>query len=315
VTKYSTIRVVGLCHQVQHGYGMAGFLLADRFGLAVPEIVRANRDAQDRAYKDAFNALARQAESFIDIKAAGLNHFTWMLDVRDRRTGQDLYPELRARFLDGPAQFEPLTRDMIRLTGMVPVPGDAHLCEYLPYTHNPVTKPWERYNLPLYQWDAGARRRDDLWEQIARLGDSDGPTLDGLRDAHSEGIFEVIYGVGGDAAIYRDAINVQNDGAMANLPTYSIVEAPGILSGAGALPLRMGALPPVAAELCRREAERVELVVDAAVQGDRELALQALALDPTVDDLDLARAILDDYLAEYRVQLPQFHGNWRFDPL
>jgi hypothetical protein len=43
----------------------------------------------------------------------------------------------------------------------------------------------------------------------------------------------------------------------------------------------------------------VELVVDAAVLGSRDLALQALALDPTVDDLDLARAVLDDYLKSH----------------
>jgi alpha-galactosidase len=313
VAKYTAIRVIGLCHQVQHGYGMAGFLLADRFGLEIPAEVHAGADAQDRAYKDAFNALAHQAERVIAIKAAGLNHFTWMLDVRERGTGEDLYPALRERFLDGPAQFEPLTRDMIRVAGVIPVPGDSHLCEYLSYTHNPGSKPWQRYNLPLYQWDAGARRRDDLWERIERLGDADGPAIDEVRGARSEGIFEVIHGVGGDAGIYRDAINVPNEGAIANLPPHTIIEAPGVLGGAGALPLRMGALPPMVAELCRREAERVELVVDAAVQGDRGLALQALALDPTVDDLDLARAILDDYLHDYRTQLPQFHGNWRLD--
>jgi alpha-galactosidase len=80
------------------------------------------------------------------------------------------------------------------------------------------------------------------------------------------------------------------------------------------LPLRVGDLPRVVAELCRREVERVELVVDAAVQGDRELALQALALDPTVDDLEIARRVLDDYLETHRETLPQFHGRWQVEP-
>jgi alpha-galactosidase/6-phospho-beta-glucosidase family protein len=43
------------------------------------------------------------------------------------------------------------------------------------------------------------------------------------------------------------------------------------------------------------------------------VALQALALDPTVDDLDLARAILDDYLETHRATLPQFHDRWHFE--
>jgi len=51
--------------------------------------------------------------------------------------------------------------------------------------------------------------------------------------------------------------------------------------------------------------------VDAAALGSWEIALQALALDPTIDDLDMARAILDDYLETHRQYLPQFHGEWQ----
>ena len=62
---------------------------------------------------------------------------------------------------------------------------------------------------------------------------------------------------------------------------------------------------------CRREIELVELIVDACVLGDRELALQALCLDPMVDDIDVARAVLDDYLDVHRQHLPQFSGSGR----
>ncbi len=50
----------------------------------------------------------------------------------------------------------------------------------------------------------------------------------------------------------------------------------------------------------------VRLTVDAAVHGDRHAALQCLALDPLVRDLDIAQHILDDYLETYREYLPQF---------
>ena len=56
------------------------------------------------------------------------------------------------------------------------------------------------------------------------------------------------------------------------------------------------------------EAALVEAVVDAAVAGDRNLALQALLLDPTINDIGRARAILDDYLQAYAPFLPQFIG-------
>jgi len=311
VAKYTSITPVGLCHQIGYGYMMAGIALAERTGVDVPALLLDPNASHDRAFWEVAVPFELAVGEAIDIKAAGLNHFTWMLDVRDRRSGDDLYPELRASFLDGPAEREPLTRDMLRLTGYLPVPGDTHLSEYLPYTHNPVTKPWERYNLHLYGWDRAARGREEMWTQIERLAAQGGPELDDLRAVPSEGVYEVVHGVAHDANIYRVSINVANNGAISNLPDHTIVEVPAVIGGMGALPLRVGALPPVVAELCRREAERVELVVDAAVQGDRALALQALALDPTVDDLDVARAILDDYLHTFRDTLPQFHGRWR----
>jgi len=310
ITKYTSITPVGLCHQIGYGYGMVGVTLADRLGLEAPAELQDPDATHDRAFWEVARHFQARVRALVDIKAAGLNHFTWMLDVRDRRNGDDLYPELRARFLDLPAGYEPLTRDMLRLTGLLPVPGDTHLSEYLSYTHNPATKPWERYNLHLYHWERAARGRDEMWGEIESLAEAGGPALERLRHVHGEGVFEVVHGVAHDANLYRDAINVPNDGAIGNLPDDTIVEVPAVIGGSGALPLRIGALPPVVAELCRREATRVEFVVDAAARGSRELALQALALDPTVDDLDVARAVLDDYIETHAHVLPQFHGRW-----
>ena len=42
------------------------------------------------------------------------------------------------------------------------------------------------------------------------------------------------------------------------------------------------------------------------MQGDRDLALQALLLDPMITDIDTARAILNDLLIEFAEYLPQF---------
>ncbi len=37
IHRYSKIKVVGLCHQIFTGYGMVGYALADKLGIAVPE--------------------------------------------------------------------------------------------------------------------------------------------------------------------------------------------------------------------------------------------------------------------------------------
>jgi alpha-galactosidase/6-phospho-beta-glucosidase family protein len=56
----------------------------------------------------------------------------------------------------------------------------------------------------------------------------------------------------------------------------------------------------------RREAALVEMVVETAVSGDHDLALQTLLLDPMIGDINRARLILDDYLTQFAEYLPQF---------
>jgi alpha-galactosidase len=68
----------------------------------------------------------------------------------------------------------------------------------------------------------------------------------------------------------------------------------------------MPPLPEPIAELCRREAALVEMVVDTAVTGSRQSALQTLLMDPMVNDIGRAKAILDDYLTSFADYLPQF---------
>ena len=313
VSKYTSIEVVGLCHQIGHAYYSIGMTIGDAIGLAPPAAMRDAKAVHDVSYWDLVHAYTDSVAAAVDIKAAGLNHFTWLLDVRDQRSGKDLYPLLKERYLADPHGPDPFMRDILAVTGCLAVPGDTHLSEYLPYVHNAVTKPWERYGIPLFEWDDAARRRNELWDEITHLVEDKTTSIEHLRRVPSEGVFEVIHGIAHDANLYRLSINVPNDGAITNLPDHTIVEVPAVIGGMGVLPLRVGALPPFVAELCRREAERVEYVVDAAVSGDRELALQALALDSTVDDLDVARAILDDYLETQREQLPQFHGHWRLE--
>jgi alpha-galactosidase len=101
-------------------------------------------------------------------------------------------------------------------------------------------------------------------------------------------------------------LNILNNGMIPNLPDDAIVEVPGFLSGMGIQGLAFPALPEGIAELCRRELVRSSITVEAAARGDKDLALQALLLDPMVTDIDTARAILNDFLTDFAEYLPQF---------
>jgi alpha-galactosidase len=241
----------------------------------------------------------------VDIKAAGLNHFTWMLDLRDKHTGEDLYPLFAQRWASFEPAFEPLTRRVYDAFGWFPIPGDEHLCEYLPWASDPVTKPWEKYELSLYDWELMNQLRGYGHEDIAKMGAGE-RSIDHLREADSEGALEIIENIAGASNHYHLAVNLPNQGAVTNLPEGAIVETPGLVSGAGIMGVSVGPLPEGVAELCRRELSVVRLCVDAAVTGDRQTALQCLLLDPVITDLDVAARVLGDYLETYRDCLPQF---------
>ena len=77
--------------------------------------------------------------------------------------------------------FEPLTRRVFNAFGLFPVPGDTHLCEYLPWLTDPMTKPWEKYDIKLNDWDLFAAIRDFSLERLDSMAKGE-VTVDGLRD-------------------------------------------------------------------------------------------------------------------------------------
>ncbi len=303
VNRHSKIKAVGLCHQIYAGYVMVGVALAKDLDIEVPDGLTGMHAAIDQ--HPIHHRVREQIVPLVDIRAAGLNHFTWILSIHDRRTGEDLYPLFRKRFFELDPSFEPLTRDVFSAFGLFPVPGDTHLCEYLPWVSDAQTKPWETYNIRLYDWDLFAAVRDFELDRLNQMAGGD-QTIEHLLDTDSEGALEMIENVAGAGIHYHVAANLPNVGQVGNLPYGCTVETPVIVDGAGIHPVHVGALPETVAELCRRETIVAQLCVDAAVEGNREKALQCLLLDPVITDITTAKKILDDYLTSYKEYLPQF---------
>jgi alpha-galactosidase len=187
----------------------------------------------------------------------------------------------------------------------MPTAGDAHLCEYLAWTHDPVKKPWEKYHLTPQNWDGNRQRRADRWALAHAIINGERP-VDELRAAISEGVPEIVEAIIFNDNHYHQQLNLPNQGLIPNLPYDAIVEVPGLISGMGISGLNMSPLPEGIAELCRRELALSSITIDACIQGDRQLALQALLLDPMINDIDTARAVLDDFLTTFAEYLPQF---------
>lgn len=303
VNRYSKIKVVGLCHQIYAGYGMVGVALAKDLGIEIPEGLEGmHADVMQHPLQQ---QVVHQIVPLVDIRAAGTNHFTWVVSVHDKRTGEDLYPLLKKRFFELDESFEPLTRRVFHDFGLFPVPGDTHLCEYLPWMSDPVTKPWEKFNIRLYNWELMAGVRDFSLDRLNEMANGN-LTVESLLETDSEGALEMIENIAFAGNHYHLAANLPNLGQISNLPLGTIVETPVHVNGAGIHPVHVGALPEPIAELCRRELMVAQLGIDAVVEGNREKALQCLLLDPVITDIKTAALILDDYLNTYKEHLPQF---------
>jgi alpha-galactosidase len=275
--RYTDLQFVGLCH----GIGMAQTTLGQALDLPPEEM---------------------------DLKAAGLNHFTWVLDLRHKATGEDLYPTFQRAIAEknieevGLGDYHygvKLCRYLMDTFGYWPSPSDDHVGEYLSYA-------WEYCGLEGYDFDAADRWGEELWRRMQRLASGDEPVDSLLQQRSGERAIPIIVGVLGNTHQYELAVNVPNVGYIPNLPSWAIVEVPATVDATGVHGVNVGPLPEPIAAMCRTQIAIIDQMIEAAVHGDRNAALRALLLDPVVNGVSQAEVILDEMLEVHRDSLPQF---------
>jgi alpha-galactosidase len=167
-----------------------------------------------------------------------------------------------------------------------------------------------KYGLVVHDMEhqrAQAQKWEQLVEQWAR-GEGEAVSLDVLPPAEAVEVVEMIEALIGHRNEVH-VVNVPNQGAIENLPPEAIVEVSAVVGGYGIQPLHVGSLPePVAATL-RQHITVQELTVEAALTGDRRIALQAFLQDPQIAAKlapEQAEALLDELLEAHADYLPQF---------
>lgn len=101
-------------------------------------------------------------------------------------------------------------------------------------------------------------------------------------------------------------VNIPNRGTTPDLPDEAVIETNAVIDSRGAHPLAYGRLPVAVRGLIQSVKAFEELTVEAAITGNKQTALLALASHPLVPSVDIAEKILNDYLAANRDYLPQY---------
>jgi alpha-galactosidase len=153
--------------------------------------------------------------------------------------------------------------------------------------------------------------RDERWQRAVAQAAGEAELEQRLFDEAREGerVISIIEAIISDRPLLELAVNVRNDGLIPNLPREAVVEVPGLINGSGVHGVAVGPLPEGIANILGARARQQELMIDAALSGDRTLALQALLADPLVPSVEAAEGMLDEALAVHAPYLPRFAGS------
>ena len=253
-------------------------------------------DAQVRHY----SSLLGVPEDELEFHAAGVNHCNFVFEMRHQ--GQDLLP--RAIELLAEADQQPISRLIYDVFGALPTPGDIHVMEFFPY--------FMRQNEDLAKWGQAHNyvedriaRRKVFWQSLEAAADGQGDYVTSYEA--QEKVDELIEALlFNRKRIYQ--LNVTNQGTIPNVLPEAVIEVDTVVDGSGFHPVYFGPLPTAIAGVCNMAATVQALTVEAAMSGSRQLALQALLMDPMVYSMEVNTVgeMLDEMLQAQKVWLPRF---------
>jgi alpha-galactosidase len=274
VTKATSIRAVGLCHELFSTLGM-------------------------------LSKIFDTPEEAINVRVAGINHFIWVTEVSVH--GRDVTGEAFRRISCGEAREISLSEtdgdtdpfmntwgmrtELCRLYGSLPAAGDRHVCEFLPgYLQD--EKERERLDLRVTTVEVRREKLTADRDKVRGMIRGDEPIPTGRSREEISDIIAAMW-TGEDSV---NIVNLPNAGQVRDLPLGAVVETYGALNGAGASGIVFGELPPPVAALVHPHVFNQEAIVQAGLTGDTDLAFRAFLNDSLVGNRPDAREMFEEML-------------------
>jgi len=256
-------------------------------------------------------------EEDMHFRAAGLNHFSCMLELKDKKSGRDLYPEVLKKagdfFLHEPGYSDlldayrksgvmdeseaykkansgqkssyewadrRLVKFMLENYGLLPITTDSHFGEYLGWAwdvvdHRGIVDFYDAYKIMLSQ-----------------------NTRHEIKLKTSERVIPIIDGILSDAGFEESAVNIPNDGLIADLPSWIAVEVPAIVNRTGLTGIPAKNVPKGYLSLLRGYCGVYDLTAEAIISKKKSYVIQALLANPVVHQAARLDEMVDRMIAQ-----------------
>jgi alpha-galactosidase/6-phospho-beta-glucosidase family protein len=262
------LKVFGCCHEVFSTQRMLARVAAQYLNIDLP------------------------ARNEIQVNVLGINHFTWVDQAGYQ--GHNLLALLR-HHLEQPGILRTYTQEevegfndwffstdqvkfnLFKRFGVLAAAGDRHLVEFLPgFIHSPQTLfKWGVIRTPvsyrIERWTNAPQKTRELINGVT-------PLLLESSGEEGVGMIKALLGLGDLVT----NINMENIGQISNMPLHAVVETNAYFSRDHIHPLSAGALPDGIAPLINQHSANQELIIEAALTENTDLAFQAFFNDPSI---------------------------------
>jgi alpha-galactosidase len=254
-------------------------------------------------------------EKDLSVRYGGINHFFWILDFKVK--GQDGYSLLRKKLGSStllkfdkaskdPAGFfennHELFAEIFEHYGFLTYSADRHTCEcftsYL--TDKAMIKKFK-----LVRTSIADRQKGMELSRAFTLDLASGKAK--MPSRSRETAVDIMKALVTNTP-FIDVVNLPNIGQIDNLPRGAVVETLGLVDGEGFAPISIGMMPEQLRCLTEIHCTVQKMSLDAALTGNKKLALEALMLDPLCAKLapSVIKKMGLELMAATKQYLPQF---------
>jgi alpha-galactosidase len=298
IRKDTGVPVIGLCHGVHHVEGViARFLGVEDGSIASFGIGLNHLTFLTRLFYNGVDARPLIHQKLTEQKA-GLAD-----ELAQKKVWTNIVEGRAPRYAD-----DPFSWGIFEKYSVFPCAMDRHAVEFYPERFPGGAYCGMKLGREAFPIDERIALGDKWFDEMLAIAHSNEPLPRVYYEnvpGESEQLLEIIH------SLQRDqrklfSVNLPNAGQAPYLPRDAIVECNAVAVGGGFAAVMADPLPSELVEKLQSKLAAIEITVDAALAGSRDLMLEALLADGGVADPDTARALRDDLIDAHRAHLPQF---------